>query len=210
MRQSINTNTYKVGYWATAHLLKNPSIRAAVKTEIEVVRQKLESSNTHNPQYLTHLRTQTPQITALFQETLRCYSASSSIRVTLAPVPIGKRIIPAKSVVFIPFRPLHFDPDVFGSNADQFHPERFIEDKKLAGSQSYKPFSSGSSHCPGRVLARMEFAAFIADFLGTYSVEVEGGGDGEVPKTDKKTPTKGLLMPADGEDITLRICKRVE
>ena len=81
--------------------------------------------------YLTKLRRETPHITAVLNESLRCYSASSSIRLTLAPVAIGKRVIPAKSIVFIPFRPLHYDAEVFGSDVKLFNPDRFLRDGAL-------------------------------------------------------------------------------
>jgi cytochrome P450 len=145
-------------------------------------------------------------MTAILHESLRCYSASSSIRATLAPVPIGKRVIPAKSVVFIPFRPLHYDKEVFGTDVNSFNPDRFYNDKSLSTSQNFKPFSGGSSYCPGRVLARMEFVAFVAELLGSYDVEIVG--ESKVPRTNQKTPTKGILMPIGKEDIKMKISRR--
>lgn len=147
-------------------------------------------------------------MTSLLHESLRYYSASSSIRLTLVPVPIGKRIIPAKSVVLIPFRPLHYDEQVFGPDVNVFNPDRFIKDKSLSSSQNFKPFSGGSSYCPGRVLAKMEFVVFVAELLGAYNVEVIG--DGKLPLTDEKTPTKGIMMPVGKEDLELEISRRSE
>jgi cytochrome P450 len=145
-------------------------------------------------------------MTSLLHESLRYYSASSSIRLTLVPVAIGKRVIPAKSVVFIPFRPLHYDEEVFGFDVNTFNPDRFVKDKTLSSSQNFKPFSGGSSYCPGRVLARMEFVVFLAELLGAYNVVVVGRS--EVPSTDQKTPTKGILMPIVKEDLELKISRR--
>lgn len=202
---SINTNTYKAAYWGLAHLLTNPSIRDDIRSEVSKARQLLNSSQLTKP-YLDHLRSETPRMTAIFHESLRCYSASSSIRLTLAPVAIGKRVIPAESVVLIPFRPLHYDREVFGSDVDLFNPDRFIRDKNLSTSQSFKPFSGGSSYCPGRVLAKMEFVSFVAELLGAYDVEILG--ESRVPRTDEKMPTKGIMMPVEKEDISMNICCR--
>ncbi|KAF2470887.1 cytochrome P450 [Lindgomyces ingoldianus] len=201
----INTNTYKAAYWATAHLLTSSSIRDDIQTEVSRARQLLNSHQL-TESYLNNLRSETPHITAIFHESLRYYSASSSIRLTLAPVAIGKRVIPTKSVVFIPFRPLHYDAEVFGSDVNSFNPDRFFNDKKLSSSQNFKPFSGGSSYCPGRVLARMEFAVFVGELLGAYNVEVLG--EGKVPTTDEKTPTKGILMPIEREDISVKVSCR--
>ncbi|KAF2010561.1 cytochrome P450 [Aaosphaeria arxii CBS 175.79] len=198
----INTNTYKAAYWATAHLLTNSSIRDDIQSEVFEARQLIDSPRL-SESYLSHLRNETPRIAALLHESLRYYSASSSIRLTLAPVAIGKRIIPAKSVVFIPFRPLHYDAEVFGSDVNLFNPDRFFNDKKLSSSQNFKSFSGGSSYCPGRVLARVEFAAFVGELLGAYNVEVVS--ECRVPTTDEKVPTKGILMPMSGEDLSVKI-----
>jgi cytochrome P450 len=116
-------------------------------------------------------------------------------------------MIPAGSVVFIPFRPLHYDAEDFGSDVESFNPDRFFNNSKLSRSQSFKPFSGGSSYCPGRTLARMEFAAFVGELLGKYDVGVTSRS--KVPSLDDKTPTKGIMMPRDGDDITVRlICKK--
>jgi cytochrome P450 len=162
-----------------------------------------------NDEYLSYLREQTPHMTAVFHEALRYYSASSSIRFAVAPTPVGSKIVPANSVIFIPFRPLHFDGEVFGPDVDSFNPDRFIRNKKLASSQNFRPFSGGTSYCPGRTLARQEFAVFVTELLGKYDIEVLGGGDGmRMPQVDEKTPTKGIRIPKKGDDIRLKISRK--
>jgi cytochrome P450 len=156
------------------HLLTSSSVRDGVQLEVSRARQLLNSPELTKP-YLDHLRSKTPYMTSLLHESLRYYSASSSIRLTLVPVAIGKRVIPAKSVVFIPFRPLHYDEEVFGFDVNTFNPDRFVKDKTLSSSQNFKPFSGGSSYCPGRVLARMEFVVFLAELLGAYGIQRGGG-----------------------------------
>lgn len=168
--------------------------------------QELLNSAQPSDSYFNYLRLETPQISANLNESLRCYSASSSIRLTVDPVRIGDRIIPEKSVVFIPFRPLHYDAEVFGPDTDSYNPYRFLNDKSLSTSQNFKPFSGGSSYCPGRVLAKMEFAAFISSLLSKYDVVVLG--QGKIPGLGAKTPTKGIMMPTKGEDIRLRLSNK--
>jgi cytochrome P450 len=186
-------------------MLTSSQIRDDIQSEVSKARQLLNPSQPIKP-YTAHLRSETPRMTAIFQESLRYYSASSSTRLTVAPVAIGKRTIPANSYVFIPFRPLHYDKEVFGSDVDSFNPDRFFNDKSLSISQNFKPFSGGNSYCPGRRLARMQFLSFVAELLGAYDVEV--GGDCKVPRTDERTPTKGLLMPVQEEDIQMKISRR--
>ena len=185
-----------------ANLLTNPAIQIGIQNEAKEALAQPSSEL-----YLNYLREQTPHTAALFHESLRYYSASSSIRLTLSPTPIGSKIVPAKSVVFIPFRPLHYDAEVFGPDVHLFNPDRFFNDKKLATSQNFKPFSGGSSYCPGRTLARQEFAVFVSELLEKYDVEIVGKGEG-LPHVDEKTPTKGIMMPKEGEDLRLRIMRK--
>jgi hypothetical protein len=49
----------------------------------------------------------------------------------------------------------------------------------------------------------MEVAGFVGELLGAYNVEIVGKRN--VPSTDSKTPTKGILMPVEEEDISLRV-----
>ncbi|KAF2643894.1 cytochrome P450 [Massarina eburnea CBS 473.64] len=200
----INTNTYKACYWALAHLFNDPNLLSIIRSETA---SALSSSGTLDTQYL---RDSTPWTVALFNEALRFYSASSSIRLAWTPTRIGNMIIPAKSVVFIPFRPNHFtDPfstTSYTNDVHIFNPERFVKDKKLATSQIFRPFSGGSSYCPGRVMARQEVVAFITLLLGKYEVEVLG--DANVPETQKRVPAKGFLKAKEGQDMKIRIGRR--
>jgi cytochrome P450 len=153
---------------------------------------------------LAYLRGSTPWTSALFHESLRYYSASSSIRATSRPALVHGKLIPAASVVFLPFRPQHFDPSIFGEDADMFAPGRFINDKRLSNSPRFRGFSGGNSYCPGRALARMQFTILVALMLGKYDVKVIGKG---VPVTDTKVPTKGMLAPKKGEEVILKIIR---
>ncbi|PSN66567.1 cytochrome P450 [Corynespora cassiicola Philippines] len=195
----VNTNTYKVCYWGLAHLFNSPSLLSKIQAEL-----------THPPageksMDLAYLRNSTPWTSALFHESLRYYSASSSIRATSRPAVVRGKTIPAGSVVFLPFRPQHFDPSIFGDDADSFDPTRFINDKKLCNSPRFRGFSGGSSYCPGRNIARMQFTILVTSILEKYRVQVAKEG---VPQTDSKIPTKGMLAPKEGEEVVLEITRR--
>ncbi|KAF1951248.1 cytochrome P450 [Byssothecium circinans] len=200
----INTNTYKACYWALAHLFNDPILLSTIRSETA---SALSADGTLDAQFL---RDSTPWTSALFNEALRYYSASSSIRLALTSTRIGNRVLPAKSVVFIPFRPNHFT-DSFSTassavdDSHVFSPQRFVRNKKLSASQNFRPFSGGSSYCPGRVLARQEAAAFVALLVGKYGVEVVEGG---VPETQGRVPAKGFMKAKEGQDVRIKIIKR--
>ncbi|PQE19968.1 cytochrome P450 protein [Rutstroemia sp. NJR-2017a BVV2] len=51
--------------------------------------------------------------------------------------------------VLMPFQQMHSNPDVFGQNAAQFDPRRFLNNPSLTKSTSYHPFGTGLTYCPG-------------------------------------------------------------
>lgn len=101
---------------------------------------------------------------------------------------------------------MHFDGSVYGPDVDMFVPERFIRSKTLSHSSSYRPFGGGVSYCPGRFIARREFAMLVALVLARFDVEVVG--DNKFPDLDSGKPTIGLISPKPGEDVLLKLTPR--
>lgn len=154
---------------------------------------------------LHHLADDCPWLSALFHEALRFCSASSSIRLVTETTYIGSKRFPVGSRVMVPFRQMHFNEHVYDS-PHVFDPERFILNKKLAHSTSYRPFGGGISYCPGRFIAKQEVCVFIALILKKYDIAVHGNQ--QMPELDTRKPTTGLMSPKDGEDMVLRLRAR--
>ena len=67
---------------------------------------------------------------ALYNEFLRLTTASASIRTVKSATAPGEVILRVGGKVLLPFRQLHFNKEIFGDNADDFDPERFLRDEK--------------------------------------------------------------------------------
>ncbi len=72
-----------------------------------------------------------PRLESVFNEVLHLAASSSSIRMVSSTTEIGGKIIPSGTKVLILFRQLHFDENIFGDNALQFDPDRFLKNKAL-------------------------------------------------------------------------------
>lgn len=151
---------------------------------------------------------------AVFHEVLRVTSASSSIRNVLSPLVVGGKYLRAGTKVLIPYRQLHLDENVFGANARSFDPDRFLNNKDLSKSPSYRPFGGGTTHCPGRFLARREILTFVALVLDRFDMELAtmgggGRGNGEkengFPRIEDEKPCLGVMGPANGSDLALLV-----
>ncbi|CAD6446126.1 2e5bed58-8b25-417b-ab5c-118505115baa [Sclerotinia trifoliorum] len=196
-----NTNTPRVCFWSLAYLFHSRELPSRVYEEIESAMAKDSTK-----EKLSFLMDSSPWLAGLFHETLRLCSASSSIRLVTAPTKIGGKILPVGSRVIVPFRQMHFDERVFGGDIEAFHPERFVENKGLVNSTSYRPFGGGISYCPGRFIARQEVCVFIALLLKGYQTELVG--DRKFPKLDAGKPTTGLMDAKIGEEVLLKLTPR--
>lgn len=71
---------------------------------------------------------------------------------------------------------MHRDPAVWGENADEFDPDRFMpENVKARPAQAYKPFGTGARSCIGRQFAIHEMVMALALLLHRYEFDVEPG-----------------------------------
>ena len=123
-----------------------------------------------------------------------------------APTTISGKEFATGSRVVLPLRQLHFDSRVFGTDVNEWVPQRFMRNEKLVHSSSYRPFGGGLSYCPGRLIARQEVAVFVAVMLKRYDVEIVG--DGRLPRLDGRKPSTGMMSPGIGEDVLVRVTPR--
>lgn len=197
---STNTNTYKVLFWALAHLLRDPNLLATIRDETAPAIKPGKGVS------IPYLIDSCPWLSALFNEVLRIYGDGSSIRLVTAPTSIGGKALPVGSRVVVPVQQLHFNRSIYGPDVNEFAPERFIRSKNLTHSSSYRPFGGGISYCPGRLLARQEVSVFIALALAKFDVEIVG--ERKVPVVDQGKPAAGMMSPKLGEDLLLRLSPR--
>ncbi|KAK1395660.1 Cytochrome P450, E-class, group I [Heracleum sosnowskyi] len=107
----------------------------------------------------------------IIKETLRLYAPDNSIsRRTLKNVKVGSLNIPAETEFYIPQAAVHHDTKIWGLDANQFNPARFVEPPKQMG--AYFPFGIGSRICIGRNLAMVEAKIVLAMIIKQFSFVV--------------------------------------
>lgn len=119
----------------------------------------------------------------------------------------GKTLQPGRKLL-MPYKQLHMDTAIFGPNADSFDARRFMNDKSLERSTSWRPFGGAKTHCPGRFLARREVYMFLAVVLFRFDIKlVPQPGERMVrfPRADTSIPAGGLLPPVKGDDVFVEI-----
>lgn len=129
--------------------LQNPDVYAKVQKEVDTV----VGTGAVKASHLNML----PYIKACLREALRLYPTAPVIAMRPMsedpsfPVIIGgKWAIRNDQTVLVILQRLHKDPAVWGDDADEFRPERMLEEnfKKLP-KNCWKPFGNGERACIG-------------------------------------------------------------
>ena len=185
-----------------SYILFDPNLLAALRAETQ-------SSIRNGDIDIFHLMNNCPRLNAVFLKTLRVTSGALSARKVVAPTPLGDKVLGSGNTVLIPLRQLHCDETVFGQDSQLFDPERFLKNKGLRNSSSFRPFGGGVSHCLGQVLAKQEMLVFVALLLNRFKLELTTTAVHEnplsnaqcFPMLDESTPSLGVNGPAKGSNV---------
>ncbi|KAL8877867.1 MAG: hypothetical protein Q9192_008577 [Flavoplaca navasiana] len=158
-----------------------------------------------------------PHLEALYLKVMRIVNAALSARKSVADTSMGNKIPRKGNTVLIPFQQLHRDKAAFGSDPAPFDPQRFLLDKSLKNSDSYRPFGGGVNYCPGRFLAKQEMLVFVALLINRFDFNIppvlaKGGSSCQpqsFPLLDNSTPALGVNGPVPGMDVYVNIKSRV-
>lgn len=206
LHRLINTNAYRQCFWCLAYLLHEPELLEAVKAEI----RPGYKSDTLDMSYLLQ---NCPLLASFYEEMLRVNNDPIGIRLVTQEATIGGKTLKPGRKLLMPYKQLHFDSGVFGDNVNQFDPRRFLNDKNLLRSTSWRPFGGASTHCPGRFLARREVYMFVAIVLFRFDIRMvpaPGEETPRFPRVDEAIPAGGLLPPVSGDDVFVEVrCARV-
>ncbi|KAH8981860.1 cytochrome P450, partial [Lactarius akahatsu] len=94
--------------------------------------------------------------------------------------------IPKGTLCFQNMRTLNFDPEVFGSNATDFDPARYLDEKgqvkalMVSREDGHMSFGFGRRICPGRFFAESTLGIDIATLLWAMRFERPEGAQGEL------------------------------
>ena len=191
---------HKVTFWILAYLGHQPKL-------LESIRKETAPGIVDDSPNVSHLTENCPLLESVFLEVLRLVMASSLMRHVTEPPIIGGKILEKGNNVMVPYRQLHFSEDVWGENASEFDPYRFLHSKDLARNPSYRPFGGGQHLCPGRFVARHAVFAFVALTLSRYDVQLTSR---KFPTVDESKPGLGSLSPKKGDQVLLRLTPRLQ
>lgn len=182
-----------------AYILHDQELYDALVEEIQPAFEN--DAKTPNAEYLSEKCT---RMNAAWDETIRMSAFSASVRHVTEDTIIGGKLLRKGSRLMIPYRQLHFDESVFGSDVRSFKSDRFLKNKDLTRGGSWRPFGGGTTQCPGRFAAQKVVVSFVATLLKRFHVRIDGPQP--FPEGQLGKPVLGIM--ASKGDLRVRITPR--
>ncbi|KAI0156379.1 cytochrome P450 [Xylariaceae sp. FL1272] len=156
------------------YLLKHPRHLKALRMEIEIFQKQGSLTESFDFKQTQEM----PFLQAVIREALRMHPAAGLPLERCVPqggATILGRSFPAGTIVGISSWVLHRDKAVFGEDADDFNPERWLinDTEKLAAmNRQWIPFGMGSRTCIGRHISTLEISKLIPRIVRDFDFEL--------------------------------------
>jgi cytochrome P450/NADPH-cytochrome P450 reductase len=157
------------------YLLKSPNAYKKAQEEVDTVIGKRKIT--------VEDMSKLPYITAVMRETLRLKPTAPMIALHPHPTknqkdPVtlggGKYVLNKDETIAVMLTKMHRDPKVYGPDADEFKPERMLDEnfEKLP-KNAWKPFGNGMRGCIGRPFAWQEALLVVAILLQNFNFQMD-------------------------------------
>ncbi|KAI6206229.1 putative cytochrome P450 CYP13A8 [Aphelenchoides besseyi] len=146
----------------TQFLVLNPEVQERLRTEIESV------IGDENPNY--EQLNQLKYTEAVIKETLRIYPLAAAVnsRRCMKTTELDGVKIEAGTDVIVDVVSVHRDPKLWGSDAEAFRPERWIDENSSIPQNAFFGFGSGFRQCVGQRLGMIELKMALIYLLRRY------------------------------------------
>ncbi|RHZ43903.1 cytochrome P450 [Aspergillus thermomutatus] len=182
--------------WAVYALCKHPEIQDRLREEI---RSNLPSVTDGGSAVSATDLDSLPYLRAVCSETLRFYPpVPSTIREALHDTTVAGYHVPKGTVFTISPAVTNVDSELWGSDAGEFNPERWMKEGcansgGVSNHFGFLTFLQGPRSCIGATFAKAELASLLAVLVGRFRMELED------PNKEEELTKRGVgAAPADG------------
>ncbi|KAL8808469.1 MAG: hypothetical protein Q9182_000019 [Xanthomendoza sp. 2 TL-2023] len=206
----ILANTIPSSFYMLVRLYADPVLLEDVRAELEAVTIHVTSDQTRVIDIMA-VRESCHLLNATWQEVLRVHALGVGSRYVRQDVLLNSQYRLEKGrVVQMPMAVLHSNPAVWGPDAHEFRPRRFLKESDTAkplkvNLPGYRPFGGGASLCPGRHFVTLEVLALAACMVLRFDLTPTGGG-WQIPEQKQESMATNVFPP--GADVKAKITKR--
>ena len=210
---ALLVNTAPVTFWMLLLVYADTGLLEEIRQEVGlVITRTSDSLGSTNHIDISSLKSTCPLLTSTFQEVLRYRSMGTSVRQVMEDTILdGQWLLKKDSMIQMPSRVLHSDSSLWGPEAHEFNPRRFIKSEgqptksKRAPAAAFRAFGGGSTLCPGRHFATNEVLAVVSMFVMRYEM-APLSGKWTLP-TVEKTNAASVIMEPD-TDVEVLVSQR--
>ncbi|KAF9632505.1 putative cytochrome p450 protein [Lasiodiplodia theobromae] len=199
-------------FWLLVRLFADRDLLLAIRAELTTSGALVRGDDNKAVIDVAALRARCPLFASAFRETVRLAMPTSSVRAVREDVLLADRYLLRKdSLVMIEAGVMHTKPALWGRDAADFNPRRFLESQageftdskgRKVHPAAFRGFGGGEVFCPGRNLALIEVTGIAVPLLcGWESVD-----DIRVPRPQDDIMPVGVWKPR--EDVPVRLRRR--
>ncbi|RKU39859.1 hypothetical protein DL546_000216 [Coniochaeta pulveracea] len=152
------------------HMIRHPTAWQRVRDEIDAARK--EGCCTDRVVSFDHAQ-KLPYLQACIKEAIRVFSPVPMGLPRVAPkggVTISNRSFPAGTVLSINPWVIHHSKEIWGPDADEFKPQRWLAESAAAIEKYWIPFGAGYMSCPGQNVTKIELSKITATIVRDYDI----------------------------------------
>ena len=185
--------------WTIYALCLHPSVQSRLREEIH--RSIPSGTADIGPNLIDSL----PYLRAVINEVLRCYPTIPIIqRAAAHDTAILGQYIPKGTVITAPPWAINYSRELWGADAEQFNPERWLGYGKANGGGAennfaFMTFSHGPRSCIGQGFAKAELSCVIAKFVGRFEFAMKDINENVTPQGPM------TAKPKNGMNIRLKV-----
>lgn len=207
-------NTIPTLFWTIHDIYCRPELLEDIRQEVSTKAvQRSRDADTSFVLDITALQTQCHILLSALQETQRTRHAQVGMRMVIEDTLIdGKYFLKKGTALHLPAKSIHRDPSIWGSDAPEYDPYRFVpgytgEPKTKVMPTAFLPWGSAPWLCPARQFAATEILIIVA--LMVLRVDLS-----PVDREWEKQPaTKSIsiaTLPHPKEDMRFKVSERRE
>lgn len=193
-------NTTTTTFWVVVRTFADPELLTTVRAEIETALQKAQELHGAGHLSIGQIQEGCPTLVAIYRECLRYGSENSSVRLVKEDMMLNDQYYLKKGgVIQIAGGAIHADKSIWGEDATEFNPQRFLGTQGRNGANihpaAFRSFGGGKTLCPGRHFATSEILCFAALIIRSFDLTAPGGGQLKVPEKNDMVMPVHILEP---------------
>lgn len=202
---SGNDTTSASFSWAIYALAQHPTIQSRLRNEI----RSCIPTNTTDADISATVIDSLPYLRATVSEAFRFFpTIPMMFKVAALDTTILGQFIAKGTAIAISPMAVNFNRELWGEDAEQFKPERWLEANCGITNNNYAfmSFSHGPRSCIGQNLARAELTVLLARFVGHFEFEmVTDGNENRKGLEEMKSQGPITAKPGRGMNVRLRV-----